>query len=194
MKSFNIRKFVDFIIKNKYKFVFISGNGTSGKSTFANNLAKKLEKSKCSVCIIDTDNFLFNSKIRKLKIKEYIDNYGNLKTSYLSSSFSDSYNLDLLENTIKTSENDVIITEGVGASFIKTKNSIGVFITVNKNIEFERRLKRKRNSADLSKNDFENRYEQFELFVLPLKNKFEIELESQEDFSYKIIKDKFKIF
>lgn len=175
-------------------FIFISGNGASGKSTFAKELKSELLKYNKSVSLIDTDNFLIKSDIRKSKTKEYIDKNGNIKESYLSSSFPESYDFDLLESEIKKNKNNIVIIEGVGSSFIKPEKSLGIFITAEKNIEFERRLSRKRNSADLSEKDFENRYEQFELFVLSNRHKFEIELESQKDFSYKIIKDKLNIF
>ena len=43
------------VLRGKYKFVLISGNGGAGKSTFAKILQEKLELAGKTVSIISTD-------------------------------------------------------------------------------------------------------------------------------------------
>ncbi len=55
---------------------------------------------------------------------------------------------------------------------------------VDKETEYKRRVQRARAGADLTRERMEIRYEQFELFILPLADKFDLRLISQDDFSY----------
>lgn len=57
---------------------------------------------------------------------------------------------------------------------------------VDKETEYKRRIQRARAGADLTRERMEIRYEQFELFILPLADKFDLRLTSQNDFSLKL--------
>ena len=59
MKQYNsvINSIFDFCIKSNVNFVFISGNGGSGKSTFSKNLKKCFEENGLVANLVDTDDF-----------------------------------------------------------------------------------------------------------------------------------------
>jgi uridine kinase len=79
-----------------------------------------------------------------------------------------------------------VIIEGIGAALLTEKlpDSYKIFLQIDKETEFQRRLYRARSGADLSKERFDIRYEQFEIFILPYADKFDLKLLSQKDFSF----------
>ena len=174
------------IIKNGYQIVLISGNGCAGKSTFANLLKEEYQKSKKTVCIIDTDDFLLDKNYRKNTLKSYVNKEGLIKKGYIASTFPEAYDFEKLKNTIAGKNQNLIIVEGIGAAFILDDfpQAYKIFLQTDKETEYQRRSQRARSDADLSKERIEMRYEQFELFVLPLADKFDLRLVSQDDFSY----------
>ncbi len=174
------------IIKNDYKIVLISGNGCAGKSTFAHSLKEEYQKSKRTVYVIDTDDFLLDKNYRKNTVKSYVNKEGQVKKGYMASTFPQAYNFEKLKNTIAGKKQDLIIVEGIGAAFILNDfpQAYKIFLQTDKKTEYHRRILRARSDADLSKERIEMRYEQFELFVLPLADKFDLRLVSQNDFSY----------
>lgn len=79
---------VTHLCKNdKYKFIYISWNGWSGKSSFSKLLIEASKQYWTSTNYIDTDDFLINSQLRKSSTKRWIDNHNNKRTSYYSSAF-----------------------------------------------------------------------------------------------------------
>lgn len=174
------------IIKGGYKIVLISGNGCSGKSTFANLLRDEYQKSNKTACIIRTDDFLLDKNYRKSTLKSYVNKAGQVIKGYMASTFPESYDFKTLKTAIASKEEDLIIIEGIGAAFILNDftQAYKIFLQIDEETEYFRRSQRARSSADLSKARIEMRCEQFELFVLPLADKFDLKLISQNDFSY----------
>lgn len=177
------------IIKSGYKIVLISGNGCAGKSTFANLLKEEYQKFNKTVCIIGTDDFLLDKNYRKNTLKSYVNKEGQLKKGYIASTFPEAYDFERLKDTIADKSQDLIIVEGIGAAFILNDfpQAYKIFLQTNKEDEYLRRSQRARSDADLSEERIEMRYEQFELFVLPLADKFDLRLVSQNDFSYSTV-------
>lgn len=181
----------DNILKNGDKFVLISGNGGAGKSTLAKVLQNKFLQKNKTVNVISTDDFMLDKVYRKNTIKTYLDKNGQTRSGYMTSTFPEAYDYDLLKKTICAQDADIIIVEGIGAALILAdfKESYKIFVQVDKETEFQRRAQRARSGADLSRERMEIRYEQFELFILPLADKFDLKLISQDDFSYIIQAD-----
>ena len=174
------------IIKKDYKIILISGNGGSGKSTLANLLKNECQKLGKAVCIVSTDDFLLDKNYRKSTLISYINKGGQVRKGYIASTFPEAYDYEKLKNTIIAKRQDLIIIEGIGAAFILNDfpQAYKIFLQIDKEMEYLRRSQRARSEADLSKERIEMRYEQFELFVLPLADKFDLRLVSQSDFSY----------
>ncbi len=174
------------IIENGTKFVLISGNGAAGKSTFANLLKSEYQKFNKTAFIIHTDDFLLDKNYRINTFKFYVNKAGQERKGYMASTFPEAYDFDKLTSTIADKNEDLVIIEGIGAAFLSDyfNQAYKIFLQTDKKTEFARRQKRTRSSADLSENRMDIRYEQFELFVLPLADQFDLKLISQPDFSY----------
>ena len=166
--------------------VLISGNGAAGKSTLANLLKNEYQQFNKTAFIVHTDDFLLDKNYRKTTFKFYINKAGQNRKGYIASTFPEAYNFEDLNNTIRSKSEDLIIVEGIGAAFILDNfpQAYKIFLQVDKDTEYLRRSQRARSEADLSKERIEMRYEQFELFVLPLADKFDLRLISKNDFSY----------
>ena len=213
------KKVIDFCLE-KYKFIFISGNGGSGKTTLSKQLVKEVNSRGLSANCIDMDDFMIDSKIRKSTQKEWIDTKGNKRVGYMGWAFKESYHLAELEEIIhslmngkdsfyKPKRNDnvievkaefqITIIEGVGTAFLKKEEMMfGVFVMCDFKNEVDRRITSARDGeADLSRKEVEEkaieRNEQFEITILPEKNKFDLELWSQEDYSFKVERDNLNI-
>ena len=108
----------------------------------------------------------------------------------MASSFPQAYDFEKLKNIIVGKNQDLIIIEGIGAAFMLNDfpQAYKIFLQTDKKTEYRRRSQRARSEADLSEERIEMRYEQFELFVLPLAEKFDLRLVSQNDFSLKLSK------
>jgi uridine kinase len=214
------KKVIDFCL-GKYKFIFISGNGGSGKTTLGKQLAKEVSSRGIEANYIDMDEFMIDSKIRKNTQKEWIDSKNNKRVSYHTWAFKESYHMAHLETIIRSlmqgkdsfykpkKSNELVnikgelpltIIEGVGTAFLKKEEAIyGIFIMCDFKIEIDRRISRARDGeANLSRKEVEEkateRNEQFKVTILPEKNNFDLELSSQEDYSLNIERDDFGIF
>lgn len=176
------------IIEKGYRTVLISGNGCAGKSTFAKLLRDECQKFNKTAYVISTDDFLLDKNYRKSTLKSYVNKDGQVKEWYMASTFPESYDFETLKNVVASKGEDLIIIEGIGAAFVLDDfaQAYKIFLQVDKETEYFRRAQRARSAADLSKERIEMRYEQFELFVLPLADKFDLRLVSQDDFSYTI--------
>lgn len=177
------------IFKDKYKFVLISGNGGAGKSTLAKILQQELERKDKNVSVISTDDFMLDKTYRKSTFVTYPDKNGNPKTAYLASTFPEAYDYKSLKNAITAQDTDITIIEGIGVALFLDNfdQAYRIFLQVDKETEYQRRIHRARIGADLSRERMEIRSEQFELFILPLAEKFDLRLTSQDDFSYSLL-------
>lgn len=177
------------ILEDKYKFVLISGNGGAGKSTLAKILQKELASKGKKANVISTDDFMLEKNYRKNTFITYADKNGNPKTAYIASTFPEAYDYKSLNNTISMQEASIIIVEGIGVALILDSfdKAYKIFLQVDKETEYQRRIQRARPGADLSPERMEIRYEQFELFILPLAERFDLRLTSEDDFSYSIL-------
>ena len=214
------KKTVDICIKN-YRFIFISGNGGAGKTTFSKTLVSEIKSRGFLVNCIDMDEFVLDTKMRKSGKKTWTDVNNNTRESEYTTSFRESYYLAAPEVIIYSvnmgcncffkpkksndfvevkTEAPITIIEGVGSAFLeKNKNAFGIFIMCNREIEVDRRISRARDGEqNLSREEVENkcneRNEQFEAFILPERNKFELELSSIEDYTLVVDRDDLGIF
>ncbi|MFA6585992.1 MAG: P-loop NTPase fold protein [Candidatus Paceibacterota bacterium] len=212
------KKVIDFCL-GKYQLIFISGNGGSGKTTLSKQLVKEINSRGLEANCIDMDDFMIDSKIRKSTQKEWIDVKNNKRVSYHTWAFKESYHLDSLETLIHLlmngkdcsyrhksgeetelkSEFPLTIIEGVGTAFLKKEEMMyGIFAMCDFKVEVDRRIKRARDGEDnLSREEVEEkateRNEQFEVTILPEKNKFDLELWSLEDYSFRVERDNLNI-
>ncbi len=214
-----IKKILDFCI-NKYKFIFISGNGGSGKTTFAKKLVEEVNLLGLKVNYIDTDEFMIDTDIRKnLKI-EWIDSKNNKRISDHGSVFKEAYHLDSLEAVMHSllnnkdssyksksskelielkSDATINIIEGIASAFIEKNDMVyNILITCDLDTEVNRRIDRARNNENNLKREAvekksSERREQFEVTVLSNKDKFDLELFSLEGYFFRIERDNFNL-
>lgn len=207
-------KIIDFCISKNKKFLFISGNGASGKtelSKLINNKALKLGNTN----IINMDEFVVSTKLRKNSKSSWQDNE-KTRTGRYSTAFEESYFMQNVKAIIYNLQNgnnyyhwpkkaqnsqecillkaDAIFTivEGIGSVFLDKENSISIFLKCDNELEIERRTSRASFSNEQSKEDvihqFEERNSQYRANIEPYAEKHDIILESQRDFSFNIIK------
>lgn len=223
MKSYTTEEIaknvIDFCL-GKYKFIFISGNGGSGKTTFSKKLIEEINSRGLEANCIDMDDFMIDSEIRKNSKIEWIDSKNNKRIGYLGWAFKESYHLNQIEEVIHSlvkgedsfykpkksdefvaikSDYPLTIVEGVGTAFLdKNSLSYGIFMRCEFDIEINRRINRARDGEiDLSRKEVEEkateRNEQFEMTILPEKDKFDLELWSLKDHSIVVDRDDFNI-
>lgn len=213
------KKVVDFCLE-KYKFIFISGNGGSGKTVLSKQLVEEIKSRGLNANCIDMDDFMIDSQIRKNSKKEWVDSKSNKRIGYLGWAFKEAYKLNSIESILLSliegedslykpkksdgfveikAEYPITIVEGVGTAFLKKETNIfGIFVMCDFKNEINRRIKRARDGeSNLSREEVEEkaieRNEQFEVTILPNKDKFELELWSLEDHSFRIERDNLNI-
>lgn len=178
---------VDYCKNNDVKFIFISGNGASGKTELS-----KLIKSKSEgygyVNTIDMDEFVVDTKLRKSAKVEWIDSKsGNPETGSYSTVFAASYflqNVNAILFNLKMGNNYwhwpkrakceddckeeykadsfLTIVEGVGSVYVDHPKgvSLSIFMRCSKEVEIERRVNRARFSNEQSRSDVEKQYDE----------------------------------
>ena len=216
------KRIVKFCISTNKRFIFISGNGGSGKTELSKIFSKEAGKYG-HVNLLDMDDFVVSTKLRNSATATWEDMQKKEHTGRYSTSFVESYFLQNIKAIIYNLEKgnnyyhwpkkakksqecrllygDAILTiiEGVGTVFLEKKksNSIDIFLQCKKELEINRRIKRAEKSnektAEEVKKYFDERDSQYETNIKPYMKEHEIVLESLEDFSLKIIQDKFNI-
>lgn len=216
------KEIVSFCHAKGRKFVFLSGNGGSGKTELSKIIANEARKYG-HTNIIDMDDFVVDTKLRNSATITWVDaKYGELTGRY-TTSFAASYFLQnikaILCNLEKgnnyyhwpkkaTSSNEcrllygnavLTIVDGMGTVFLdKNKNqSVTVFMQCSPELEIARRIKRARFSNEKNEEEvrrqFAERNSQYKAMIEPHMKEYGLVLESIEDFSLKVIRDDFGI-
>lgn len=213
------KRVIDFCL-GKYKFIYISGNGGSGKTTLGKQLVKEINSRGFDANCIDMDDFMIDKKIRLSAQKEWVDIKDNKRVGNYGWAFKESYHLVSIESIIHSlmkgkdsfykpknssefieikAEFPITIIEGVGTAFLKNEETMfGVFVICDFKTEVDRRINRDRDGeSGLLRKEVEEkakeRNEQFEVTILPEKNKFDLELWSLEDHSFKVERDNLNV-
>lgn len=212
---------VDYVREEKKRFIFISGNGGSGKTELAKRIVAYASQFGHANAI-DMDDFVVDTTLRKSAALEWeVD--GEKLTGRCTTSFKAAYFIQnvqaIIANVVlnnnyyhwpkkaksidecKLLYGDAVITvvEGIGSVFLNKSivDSISVFIECNEDVEAKRRLQRKRFSneqtiEDIKKDSIE-RNSQYKALILPHREEHDLILTSNEDYSISIVKDRFNI-
>lgn len=182
-----------------YKFLFLSGNGGSGKTTVANEIKKALENNNKKVNVISMDDFIVDTTLRNnsevtwtLNNKKYKGRYTSCsKESYFLRGIlpiihsirnnQDAYFLPKRSDIVKLAGSaDLTIVEGIGTVFLPNeKDTIKIWIECNKQTEIERRIKRDTKfTKEEIKKQYEERTSQFIANIEPYKKDFDIVIDT----------------
>lgn len=216
MKIEEITKRIIYICKeNNFNKIYICGNGCSGKTT----LSKKIQEEAIhygNVNLISTDDFLVNTILRKNGISKWTENEVEYIGRYTSSNYESYfwkniyeliYNIDhgvdcfyfpkryKEKNNIRQLKSEYFLTiiEGVGTVFLdKDKDkSLTIFLKCNTENEIQRRKSR---TEQLNRNPIElyseERSSQYRVNILSHENEFDLIIENDEEFNYKILDNK----
>lgn len=181
------KRIIEYCRENDIKYIFISGNGASGKTELSKLICKTVEDTD-TVNTIDMDDFVVDTKLRSSARIEWVDaKTSETKEGKYSTVFSASYflqnikailcNLDRGNNywywpkkaktcdeCCKELKADALFTivEGIGSVYLDKdpKNSLSIFIRCEKNVEIERRVGRARFSNEQNRSDVEKQYEE----------------------------------
>ena len=223
MQTRNFDELVDqiigYVMKQKIRFLFISGNGASGKSFLAKSIKEKVEQQHGHVNTVDMDDFVVDTTLRKNSQMSWVDESGVEQKGRCSTSFKAAYfvqNVNAIvaniskgndyyhwpkkatdiEQCIKLEGKAVLtIVEGIGSVFLNKNvpNAISIFMTCDKDTEIERRINRKQFSNEQSKEEIEKafveRNSQFMANIMPYEKEAELSLVSNLDFSVTVIRD-----
>ena len=168
-------RIVAYCWENKIRFLFISGNGGSGKTELS-KMIRAEASNRGHANAIDMDDFVVDTQLRNSGRIEWTDvQTGEKKTGKYSTSFAASYFLQNVNAIIcnlsrgnnywhwskkaKTQSESVVelkadatltIIEGVGSVFLNKKDfsSLSVFIRCTGEIEIARRIQRARFSNE----------------------------------------------
>lgn len=213
------KKVVDFCL-GKYKFIFISGNGGSGKTTLSKKLVEEINSRGLSANRVDTDDFMIDTEIRKSAQKEWIDKNNNKRISDHGSVFKEAYHLSSLEAVVHSLMNNenpsykpkkseeiielrsdlpLTIIEGIASAFIEKNDVVySILLICDLETEVNRRIGRARNGEDnLPREEVEKkvaeRREQFEITVLSGRDNFDLGLYSLDNHSFKVDRDNLNV-
>lgn len=179
-------KILQYCINNNKKYIFISGNGASGKTELSKkicNAAKEIG----TVNTINMDDFVVDTALRKHSVIEWNDiTTGEKETGSYSTVFAASYFLQNIkailcnlrrgnnywywpkraklesESTVELKSDAIItIVEGIGSVYIDKDpaDSISIFMTCSKECEIERRIKRAKYSNEQDRASVEREYD-----------------------------------
>lgn len=216
------KEIVNFCVSTNKKFLFISGNGSSGKTELSKIISKEAAKHG-QVNFLEMDDFVVDTKLRNSATIIWEDIQNKKQTGRYTTSIEASYFLQSIKAIIYNIEKgnnyyhwpkkakrsqecillygDAILTiiEGVGTVFLEKEksNSVSIFLLCKKELEIDRRIKRARadneKTVEEVKKNFNERNSQYEAFIKPHISEQDIVLESIEDFSLNIIRDDFDI-
>lgn len=219
-----VEKIVSYCINNNIKFIYLSGNGGSGKTTLSKMIKNEVEKyGGCNT--IEMDDFVVDTTLRNNAVVKWIDpKTGEEFSGKYTTSFEASYFLQNIKAIIcnlrrgnnywhwpkkgKTCADSVVefkadakltIVEGISSVFLNKEDDVlSIFLTCSKEVEIERRILRARSENEKNRELVEKSYivrnSQFEANILPHKTDADIAMISLEDFSFQIEKDKKNIF
>ena len=188
---------VEKIIKRveNYRFLVISGNGGSGKTTIAKSIKEILENGNKKINIISMDDFIVDTTLRNNSETKWSYNNQEFKGRYTScckeSYFlrgilpilhslrnkQDIYYLPKRSDVVKLFGNaDLTIIEGIGSVFLPNSNdTLKVWLECDKNTEITRRINR---DKKFTKKQIEEQYiertSQFKANIEPFKDNFDI--------------------
>ncbi len=206
------KNIIDICKNNNLNKIYICGNGASGKTT----LSKKIQEEALkygNVNLISTDDFLANTKMRVNAVSNWIENETKYTGRYTSSNYESYflknvyeiiYNIDhgvdcfyfpkryKEKNNIRQLKANYFLTiiEGVGTVFLEKEQnkSLTIFLKCDKENEIKRRKSR---TEQLNRDPIElydeERSSQFRVNVLSHINEFDLIIENDEDFNYKIL-------
>lgn len=194
------------------KIICISGHGAAGKTTFARNLINVLAP--CDINYINTDPYIINSEIRKKTIIDYTYD-GEPHRYKMTACHPAAHHLPSLERDIRMireglelytidthyaprtlllPNNKLTIVEGMSAAFIdQNLFDLTIYFYTDDETEFLRRSKR-----DIMERGMELQYLhhshnerriQYEVFMHPYSEKFDIVIQSSQDISYIVKND-----
>ncbi|QHS21815.1 phosphoribulokinase [Virgibacillus sp. MSP4-1] len=191
--------------KEKRVIIGISGHGASGKTTFANNLIKRLGLS--NINYINTDPYIIgSSNIRKYAVIDY--EYKNKTHHYkMTACHPGAHHISALERDIQmirdgldiytivtdykksdfiSSDNKVNIVEGMSVAFINPDLfDLKVYLYTDGETEFMRRSSRDVTERGVNINflrqSHEERRIQYELFMHPYHENFDIVLKTSNE-------------
>lgn len=212
-----IKKIIDICKETDINKIYICGNGCSGKTT----LSKKIQEEALhygNVNLISTDDFLVNTTLRKNGISKWTEHEVEYTGRYTSSNYESYfwkniyeiiYNIDhgidcfyfpkryIEKNNIRQLKSNYFLTiiEGVGTVFLEKNNNKSLTIFLKCNLENETK-RRKFRTEQLNRDPIElyskERSSQYRVNVLSHENEFDLIIENDEEFNYRIIDDKRK--
>lgn len=215
-------KIVQNFLSSGKRFLFMSGNGGSGKTELCKIILKEASKFG-HVNVLDMDDFVVDTKLRNSATISWTDVEKGQQTGRYTTSFAASYFLQNIKAIIYNIEEgnnyyhwpkkalepkecrllygDAILTiiEGTGTVFLdkKKSNSTSIFMECSNEIEIARRIKRgkfsnEQNAEEVHKK-FSERNSQYKANIEPHKKEYGVVLESLEDYSVNILRDDDKI-
>ena len=216
-------KIIQFCIATNKRFIFISGNGGSGKTELGKLILKKAARYG-HINFLEMDDFVVDTSLRNSAIASWNDIQNKKQTGRYTTSFRESYflqNIKAIIYNIKKENNyyhwpkkaqtskecrllfgnaKLTIIEGVGTVFLKKNksDSISIFLQCKKKLEIERRVKRARTDNEKSIKEvnkhFNERNSQYKSIIQPYIKNYDCVFESNKDFSINILRDDFNIF
>lgn len=215
-------KVVQFCLSTKRKFIFISGNGGSGKTELSKDIFNEASKNGIAN-VLYMDDFVVDTELRNNAIATWDDVVNGEQKGRYTSSLEASYFLQNVKAIIYNLENgnnyyhwpkksvdskeshllyadaNLTIIEGVGTVFLNKdkEKSLSIFMQCDKEVEITRRIKRGKHSNEKSEEEvrikFRERDSQYKTFIEPHIHEHDLVLESLKDFSVNVIRDNYKV-
>ncbi|MBR4618957.1 MAG: AAA family ATPase [Bacilli bacterium] len=207
-----VQYIIDYCKNNKLNKVYICGNGGSGKTSLSKYIEEEAKKYG-NVNAISTDDFIVDTSLRKNASITWKENDKDYSYRYTSSN-KESYfikNIDEIlynidngldcyyfskkykeENNMRKLYSNYFLTiiEGVGTAFLeRDSKSLSIFLKCSTENEIKRREDRleNQNRSSIELYD-EKRDSQFRTNVLIHENEFDMIIENDDNFEYKIVK------
>lgn len=181
------KKIIEYSKQNGIKYLFISGNGASGKTELSKLICKLVGKEEI-INTIDMDDYVVDTKLRSNAKVEWTDpTTGETRSGKYSTVFSASYFLQNIKAILcnlergnnywywpkkaktpdeccKELKSNAVLTivEGIGSVYLDKDpaKSLSVFIRCSKEIEIDRRVSRARFSNEQNRSDVEKQYDE----------------------------------